>query len=107
MPANGELLTWKVMLMVGSSTVSAGNCSGASIEQMVSEMVRSWMPEMATMSPASALSCSIRSRPMKPSTCSTLPWRFLPSRSITVTGMFFFRVPRWMRPIPMTPTKLL
>ena len=23
------------------------------------------------------------------------------------TGMFFFNVPRWMRPMPITPTKLL
>ena len=95
------------MLMVGSSTVSAGSASGVSSAQMVSEMVRSAMPEMATMSPASAVSCSIRSRPRKPSTCSTLPWRFLPWRSITATGMFFFSVPRWMRPMPITPTKLL
>ena len=28
LPANGELFTWKVMLIVGSSTVRAGNCLG-------------------------------------------------------------------------------
>ncbi|MNN86565.1 hypothetical protein D3C81_2039970 [compost metagenome] len=88
------MLTWKVMEMVGSSTVSAGSASGASGWQIVSEMVSSWMPEMATMSPASASSTSTRSRPMKPSTCSTLPLRFLPSRSMTVTCMFFFSLPR-------------
>ena len=53
LPANGELLTWKVMVIVGSSTVSAGSASGVSSAQMVSEMLRSAMPEIATMSPAS------------------------------------------------------
>ena len=44
-PANGELLTWKVIEIVGSSTVSAGGASGASSRRSVSEMVRSWMPD--------------------------------------------------------------
>ena len=53
--------------------INKGSASGVSSAQTVSEMVSSWMPEMATMSPASADSCSMRSRPRKPSTCSTLP----------------------------------
>ncbi len=107
LPANGELFTWKVMLMVGSSTVSAGSASGASSAQTVSEIDRSDTPEMATMSPAPASSVSMRSRPMKPSTCRILPWRFLPSRSTTLTGMLRRTLPRWMRPMPIRPTKLL
>ena len=107
LPANGELLTWKVIEIVGSSTVSAGSASGVSSAQTVSEIDRSATPEMATMSPASASSVSMRSSPMKPRTCNTLACRFLPSRSTTLTGMLRRTLPRWMRPMPIRPTKLL
>ena len=64
LPAKGEVLTWKVMVRVGSSTVKAGIASTAPTAQIVSEIFSSPKPVIATMSPALAISTSVRSRPM-------------------------------------------
>ena len=47
LPANGEVLTWKVMVTVGSSTDSGGSASTAVLEQMVSEIFSSPRPVIA------------------------------------------------------------
>ncbi len=62
-PAKGELLTIKVMLTVGSSTLSAGRASIVSGSQSVSEMPMPSMPLIHTISPASASSVSTWSSP--------------------------------------------
>jgi hypothetical protein len=54
-PANGEVLTWKVMLTVGSSTFSGGRASTLAGSQSVSEMYSSSMPVKVMMSPACRL----------------------------------------------------
>ena len=51
-PRNGEVLTSKVMLMVGSSTVRLGSGSTFAGSHRVSETLGSAMPANATMSPA-------------------------------------------------------
>ena len=59
-PAKGDVLTWKVIEIVGSSTLSAGNASAASGSQIVSEIDKPSIPDTLTMSPANASSCSTR-----------------------------------------------
>jgi hypothetical protein len=51
------------MLIVGSSTVSAGSASGALRSHSVSEICRFSTPVIAMMSPAWADGTSTRSRP--------------------------------------------
>ncbi|CSI85821.1 Uncharacterised protein [Vibrio cholerae] len=63
LPANGEVFTWKVMVTVGSSTLSGGSASRAFTSQIVSEIFSSPRPVTATMSPAVAWSVSERCRP--------------------------------------------
>ena len=63
LPAKGELLTWKVIDTVGSSTESGGKASTFFGSQIVSEICNSSMPVTQTMSPADADSMSIRSKP--------------------------------------------
>ena len=103
-PANGESLTWNVMLTVGSSTVSGGSASTWSGSQTVSEMWTVSRPVKAMMSPAWASGTSTRSRPRKPRICRMRPRRSPPSRETTVTGVLRWMRPRAMRPMPMTPT---
>ena len=62
-PANGELLTWNVMLTVGSSTESNGNASTHCGSHSVSEMPKPSMPVTQMMSPASASGTSTRFKP--------------------------------------------
>ena len=66
-PANGDVFTIKSMVKVGSSTLNIGTPTGFSLSQMVTPMPISSMPEIITMSPASASSCGTRSKPLKPS----------------------------------------
>ena len=54
-PASGEVLTWKFMVSVGSSTRSSGSASGFSGSAKVSPMATSSMPVTETMSPAARL----------------------------------------------------
>ena len=103
-PAKGDVLTWKVMEIVGSSTLSAGSASAASGSQIVSDMDNPSMPDTLTMSPANASSCSTRWRPEKPMTCSTFARRVSPSRSTTATGIPRCTRPRLIRPSPIRPT---
>ena len=103
-PANGESLTWKVMLIVGSSTDRGVIASTFSGSQIVSEILSLSMPEIQTISPAAASSTSIRSRPRWLFTCRILPLRCLPSTSTIITCWFVRATPRVTRPIPMTPT---
>ena len=63
LPANGESLTWKVMLTVGSSTLKGGSASMNDGSQIVSEIFNLSIPEMQKTDPASALLISILSSP--------------------------------------------
>ncbi len=92
------------MLTVGSSTLSGGSASTLAGSHRVSEMLSLSTPVKAMMSPARALSTSMRSRPRKPMICNMRTLRVLPSRSMSVSGVLVFTVPRAMRPMPMTPT---
>ncbi len=106
-PANGESLTWKVMLTVGWSTVSGGSASTFCGSHRVSEMNSSSMPLTQTMSPASASATSTRCRPWWPMIFRMRPLRLLPSSLMATTGVLDLTLPRVMRPIPITPRKLL
>ena len=55
-PASGEVLTWKFIASVGSSTWIGGRPSACSGSQIVRPMFTSSMPVTATMSPAAASS---------------------------------------------------
>ena len=55
LPANGEVLTPKRILMVGSSTTMRGSASAFPGIASVSPIWTSSMPAMAMMSPAAAL----------------------------------------------------
>jgi hypothetical protein len=103
-PANGESLTWKVMLTVGWSMVSAGSASGVAGSHSVEEIFRFSMPVMLTMSPASPSAISAFSRPVWPSTALMRALRRVPSASITATCMPGRATPRFTRPMPITPT---
>ncbi len=102
-PANGEVLTWKVMLTVGSSTVSGSIASTWFGSHRVSEMNSLSIPVKVMMSPARASSTSTRSRPWKPMICSMRPLRTPPLRSTTLTGVFGLMRPRFTRPMPIRP----
>jgi hypothetical protein len=62
-PAKGEVLTEKIMEIVGSSMRSAGSGAGFSAEVTVSPMPMPSTPASATISPQRALSASTRRRP--------------------------------------------
>jgi hypothetical protein len=62
LPAKGEVLTWKVMLTVGSSTVSGGSASARPGSQSVSEIRRLDAGDADDIAGA-ALCTSLRSRP--------------------------------------------
>ena len=103
-PASGESLMRKVIASVGGSIGCAGSGSSTSGAQIVCETVASGRPAMATMSPASASSTAVRSRPRKASTLVTRPSSIsLPSRSSTFTGWFGLIEPEVMRPVTMRP----
>ena len=75
-PASGDVLTWKYIDSVGSSTAIGGSASGVVDRASVVPMPRSSMPVTSTMSPASACSSGTRSRPAKPEHLADLrPWR--------------------------------
>ena len=63
LPQNGEVFTWKVMLIVGSSTDSKGKPSTSVGQQTVSEIFNSPKPVSAIMSPAKPSAISRRSNP--------------------------------------------
>ena len=68
------------------------------------DTVASGRPAMATMSPATASSTAVRSRPRKASTLVTRPCSIsLPSRSSTLTVWFGLTEPERMRPVTMRP----
>ncbi|MCY1361369.1 hypothetical protein D9M69_480310 [compost metagenome] len=107
LPANGESLTWKVMLTVGWSTVSGGRASTLAGSHRVSEMNSSSMPLTQTMSPASASATSTRCRPEWPMIFRMRPLRLVPSSLMATTGVLDLILPRAIRPMPITPRKLL
>ena len=64
-PANGESLTLKAILTVGSSTLKGGKASTLVESQIVSEIDMFSIPTMPTISPAFAVLTSCLSRPLK------------------------------------------
>ena len=106
-PASGDVLTWKFIDSVGSSTVIGGSASGVSTAASVVPIVRSSMPVTSTMSPAIAVSTGTRSRPWKPEHLRDL--RLLAISPVasgpfsTATSCPGLSVPRRMRPMPMRP----
>ena len=92
------------MVTVGGSIGWAGSGSSTVGSQNVSATVPFTMPAMATMSPASASSTGMRSRPRKPSTLETRPCSTtLPLASSTLKAWFGLTVPDVMRPVTMRP----
>ncbi|MEY9220734.1 hypothetical protein ABH974_001157 [Bradyrhizobium ottawaense] len=89
---------------VGGSIGCAGSGTSTVGSQKVSATVPLVRPAMATMSPASASSSGVRSRPrnarilvMRPDSTS------LPSALSTLTCWFGLRMPDEMRPVMMRP----
>ena len=68
-PASGDVLTWKYIASVGSSTVIGGSASGMSSDASVVPIARSSTPVTSTMSPAAADSTGVRSSPVNVNTC--------------------------------------
>ena len=102
-PANGEVFTIKSIVKVGSSTLNMGTPIGFSLSQMVTPIPMSSMPEMMTMSPASASSCGTRSRPLKPNNWLMRPVAICVSWFITATCIPGRILPFNTRPIPKRP----
>jgi hypothetical protein len=65
MPENGEVLTPKIIAIVGSSTLITGSGFGLSTSVIVSPMLMSSNPASATISPTPALSTVVRFKPSK------------------------------------------
>ncbi len=63
LPANGEVLTLKIIEMVGSSTLMRGSGRGSAAESSVSPMLMPSMPASATISPAEASSIGVCFKP--------------------------------------------
>ena len=103
LPANGEVLTWKVIVTVGSSTLNGGNATTFSGSHKVSEICNSSIPENAIISPACASLTSTRSKPLNPKIFKIRPLRTLPSVSIALTTVLVLTLPCLIRPMPIMP----
>ena len=66
LPANDEVLIEKTIDTVGSSTAMRGRGFGSSASEIVSPIVTSSIPAIATMSPAVASAISVRLSPSYP-----------------------------------------
>jgi hypothetical protein len=102
-PASGELFTDICMAMVGSSMTISGSGAGFSMLVMVSPMVMPSTPAMATMSPVSVLSMSVRLRPLKLKSLVILAFCSEPSRLEMATSWPKFRVPLKTRAMARRP----
>ena len=103
-PASGPSLMRNVMERVGGSTGCA--VSGVSTEgsHNVSATVASFMPAIATMSPASATSTGVRLSPRNASTfCTRNVSIWLPSLCSALSCWLGRTVPEVMRPVRMRP----
>ena len=90
--------------MVGGSIGWARNGVVTSGSHSVSATVACVMPAMATMSPASATSTAVRSRPRKASTLVTRAVSIRrPSRLIALMVWLGRMLPEVMRPVRMRP----
>ena len=104
-PANGELFTSNVMLIVGSSTTSGGSASGCAGSQSVSEIVgildAGERDDVAgaRLVDLDAIEAEEAEHLHDCARCAPCP-----SRSTTATGMLRRSVPRLMRPMPIAPT---
>ena len=78
-PANGESLTPKVIEMAGSSTWISGSGFGSDGSTIVSPIMMSFTPAMATMSPGPACSTGKRSRPLVRRISVSLKFSIVPS----------------------------
>ena len=85
LPANGELLTRKLTVIVGSSIEIAEKGSVEASTVMVSPIKMSGRPAIIQMSPAEASGASTRSIPLKVKILVIFPVRDVPSGFLTVT----------------------
>ena len=93
----------KFMVSVGSSTAIGVMPSRQSGSHRVTPMLTCWMPATSTMSPASATSAGLRSRPLKVRIWLTLPLPRFSSPYMTTTSWLGLMRPRLMRPMPIWP----
>ena len=92
------------MASVGGSIGWARNGVSTAGSHSVSATVACVMPAMATMSPASARSTPVRSRPRKASTFVTRAVSIsAPSRLIALMVWFGLTLPEEMRPVSRRP----
>src|SRR5699024_4078604 len=103
LPANGLLLTRKVICNGGSSILSNGKASTSSSGQTVSPTIISSIPVTATMSPAFASLTSIRSSPTKPNNFVTRNFFSIPSVLTSTTRCPTEIVPQKTLPTPICP----
>ena len=103
-PVSGESLTVKSMLKVGSSTSIRGSATGCSGSAIVSPMSTAPSPTIATMSPASADSTSVRPSLSKTSTLSIEPATFTSPALISTAFCPRLTRPATIRPMAIRPT---
>ena len=102
-PATGDVLTPKIIDTVGSSTaiIGTGICRSTSVT--VSPMVMSAMPARQTMSPAAALSMSMRFSPSNEYSFVTFALRASDVGVQMAISSPIFTLPLKMRPMAMRP----
>ena len=101
-PAKGPLFTLNVIETVGSSMFTNGIFSGFAKSQIVSPMLMSGIPDIATISPASTSSTSTLFNPMYVNNLAIFPCVFFSCLQIE-TGIPFFILPRSILPIAILP----
>ena len=102
-PENGEVLTPKVIITVGSSIEIRPRDSGFSLEVMVSPIEMLVAPDTATISPALASSTSYLDRSLKENKWSALNGICEPSSPIKTRGSFLLMLPLNIRPMAICP----
>ncbi len=102
-PASGEVLTEKIIEIVGSSMCSGGSGAGFSADVTVSPIEIAGKPARATISPQGAASIATRSSPSKANSCVTRLVTSVPSRRATATVSPTAILPENMRPMARRP----
>ena len=103
-PAKGEVLTPKVIFIVGGSISTGGSLIGFCVLVIVSPMCTSSNPAMATMSPATASSLSTCFKPSYICKALILPGNFSsPWALIKIAGWACLTEPEVILPMPKRP----
>mmetsp|Transcript_18830 Transcript_18830/g.44728 ORF Transcript_18830/g.44728 Transcript_18830/m.44728 type:complete len:388 (-) Transcript_18830:412-1575(-) len=107
LPATADLLTPKVIDMVGCSTVIGSSGLGSLRSTTVSPMLKFSMPAKVTMSPAEASSTGVLPMASKAKSSVTLTLSTLqPGPALSPTCCALRITPERMRPMPSLPMKL-